>query len=127
MELATDKYTATDNDSGANWAEASSLIVTDGDLGTPGAVNDFVLSVSEANILGFATYPNPITNKEFTISSSNSSVKNIIIFNVLGKKVLSTSFSGAKSTIDVSAINSGIYILKVTEEGKTATKKLVIR
>ena len=127
MELATDKYTATDNDSGANWAEASSLIVTDGDLGTPGAVNDFVLSVSEANILGFATYPNPITNKEFTISSSNSSVKNIIIFNVLGKKVLSTSFSGAKSTIDVSVINSGIYILKVTEEGKTATKKLVIR
>lgn len=127
MELATDKYTATDNDTGSNWAEATSAIVTDGDLGTPGSVNDFVLSLSRVNILGFTTYPNPITNKEFTISSSNSSMKSIVIFNVLGKKVLTTSFSGTKSTIDVSAINSGIYILKVTENGKTATKKLVIR
>ena len=92
-----------------------------------GTYTNATASVKNNSILGFATYPNPITNKEFTISSSNSSVKNIVIFNVLGKKVLSTSFSGAKSTIDVSAINSGIYILKVTEEGKTATKKLVIR
>ena len=50
-----------------------------------------------------------------------------MIFNVLGKQVLNTRFSGSKSTIDVSTINAGIYILKVTEEGKTATKKLVIR
>ncbi|WP_104808332.1 T9SS type A sorting domain-containing protein [Polaribacter filamentus] len=49
------------------------------------------------------------------------------MFNVLGKKVLSSSFSGVKSTIDVSAISAGIYILKVTEAGKTASKKLVIR
>ena len=92
-----------------------------------GTYTNGTASVKNNSIEGFATYPNPITNKKFTISSSNSSVKNIAIFNVLGKKVLTTSFSGAKSTIDVSAINSGIYILKVTEEGKTATKKLVIR
>lgn len=127
MELATNKYTAIDNDSGANWAEATAEINTGGDLGTPGTANSFVLKVERNAIEGFATYPNPITNNEFTISSSNSSVKEIVIFNVLGKKVLTTSFSGAKSTIDVSTINSGVYILKVTEEGKTATKKLVIR
>lgn len=38
-----------------------------------------------------------------------------------------TSFSGLNKNLDVSAINSGVYILKVTEAGKTATKKLVIR
>lgn len=92
-----------------------------------GTYTNATASVKNNSIEGFTTYPNPITNKEFTISSSNSSVKDIVIFNVLGKKVFTTSFSGAKSTIDVSAINSGIYILKVTEEGKTATKKLVIR
>ncbi|WP_435414263.1 T9SS type A sorting domain-containing protein [Polaribacter aestuariivivens] len=127
MELATNKYSATDNDTGANWAEATSEIVSDGDLGTPGAANDFVLSVDRNDILGFATYPNPITNNEFTITSNNSSKKEIVLFNVLGKKVLSTSFTGTKSTVDVSTINSGIYILKVTEKGKTATKKVVIR
>ena len=92
-----------------------------------GTYTNATASVKNNSILGFSTYPNPITNKEFTVSSSNSSVKDIVIFNVLGEKVLTTSFSGVKSTIDVSVINSGIYILKVTEEGKTATKKLVIR
>jgi hypothetical protein len=90
-------------------------------------VNNTAASVKDNAIEGFATYPNPITNSTFTITSKSSSKKTITIFNVLGKKVLSSSFSGVKSTIDVSAISAGIYILKVTEEGKTATKKLVIR
>ena len=84
-------------------------------------------SLERNGILGFATYPNPITNKEFTVSSNSNAKKTINIFNVLGKRVLTTGFSGTKYLVDVSAINSGIYILKVTEDGKTATKKLVIR
>ena len=84
-------------------------------------------SLKNNAIEGFATYPNPVTNKEFTISSRSTSVKEVAIFNLLGKQVLSSSFSGTKSDINVSAINAGIYILKVTESGKTATKKLVIR
>ncbi|WP_159949199.1 lamin tail domain-containing protein [Polaribacter septentrionalilitoris] len=127
MELATNKYSASDNDNGANWAEATSEIVSGGDLGTPGKANDFVLSLDRNSILGFATYPNPITSKSFTISSSSSDLKEISIFNVIGKKVFATSFSGVKKDIDVSSINAGVYILKVTEAGKTATKKLVIR
>jgi hypothetical protein len=84
-------------------------------------------SVKNNSIEGFATYPNPITDNRFTISSNSNGKKELVIFNVLGKKVLSSSFSGVKSTIDVSAISAGIYILKVTEAGKTASKKLVIR
>jgi hypothetical protein len=86
-----------------------------------------VLSVLRNQIKGFATYPNPVTNKEFTISSRSTSVKEVAIFNVIGKKVLATNFSGTNATIDVSAISAGIYILKVMEAGKIATKKLVIR
>jgi len=84
-------------------------------------------SLKNNAIEGFATYPNPITNNTFTITSNSSSKKEFAIFNVLGKQVLSSSFSGVKSNIDVSTISTGIYILKVTEAGKTATKKLVIR
>ena len=84
-------------------------------------------SIKDNTIEGFATYPNPITNSTFTITSNSSSKKTITIFNVLGKKVLSSSFSGVKSNVDVSTISAGIYILKVTEAGKTASKKLVIR
>ena len=89
--------------------------------------NDSTASISNNTIKGFATYPNPITKNSFTITSNSSSKKEVAIFNVIGKKVLATNFSGTNATIDVSAINAGIYILKVMEAGKIATKKLVIR
>ena len=108
------------DDTGTN-AECSSVFPTSSF--TTGAT----ASLKNNAIEGFATYPNPITNNVFTITSNSTSKKQFAIFNLLGKQVLSSSFSGTKSDINVSAINAGIYILKVTESGKTATKKLVIR
>ncbi|WP_397445137.1 T9SS type A sorting domain-containing protein [Polaribacter sp. R77954] len=87
---------------------------------------DTTASIDRNQIEGFATYPNPVTNNQFTITSNSIEIKEISIFNVIGKRVLSTSVVGTKSTIDVSSIASGLYILKVTEGNKTATSKLVI-
>ncbi|TXD54225.1 T9SS type A sorting domain-containing protein [Polaribacter sp. IC063] len=84
-------------------------------------------SLKENTIEGFTTYPNPVTNNIFTIKSNSSETKEVSIFNVLGKRVLSSRFSGIQSNVDVSSISAGLYILKVTEGTKTATSKLVIR
>tara|TARA_B110000503_G_scaffold120499_1_gene183181 strand:- start:2829 stop:3704 length:876 start_codon:yes stop_codon:yes gene_type:complete len=112
-DVSSSEWIVTDSDSG--WDDLGSYTGT----GTA--------SVRDNAIEGFATYPNPITKNTFTITSNSSNRKEFAIFNVLGKKVLSSSFSGVKSDVDVSTISSGVYILKVTENGKTATKKLVIR
>jgi hypothetical protein len=92
-----------------------------------GTYTNATASVKNNTIEGFAIYPNPVNNNTFTITSNSINKKEFAIFNVLGKKVFSSSFSGVKSDVDVSAISSGMYILKVTEDGKTATKKLVIK
>lgn len=83
--------------------------------------------VGEKTIQGFASYPNPVNNGLLTIRSSNSNEKNITIYNVLGKRVFQQKFSGATKQLDVSQISSGIYIMKVLEGDKVATKKLVIK
>jgi len=88
---------------------------------------DTVLSVGNIEIEGFATYPNPVNNGQFTINSNSNEEKEVSIYNVLGKKVFVQNVSGTKSDIDVSLITSGVYILKVTEGNKTATSKLVIK
>ena len=100
---------------------------TFGSIISVGTFTNATASLKNNVIEGFATYPNPITNHTFTLTSASSEEKSVTVFNLLGKKVLETRFSGIKSDINVSAINVGIYILKVTESGKTATKKLVIR
>ena len=87
---------------------------------------DATASVKNNTIKGFATYPNPVTSDNVTITSNSAENKQVAIFNVLGKKVVSTNFTGTKSDINVANLASGIYILKVTEGTKTATSKLII-
>lgn len=43
---------------------------------------------------------------------------------MLGKQVLGTVTN--ENTIDVSTLQAGIYVIKITEAGKTATQKLVV-
>jgi hypothetical protein len=84
-------------------------------------------SVEKNNIEGFTTYPNPVNNGRLTIITSSASEKEVTIFNVLGKRVYSQKFTGTNKQLDVSQIKSGIYIMKVIEDEKVATKKLVIK
>ena len=87
---------------------------------------DGTSSTTNNTIKGFSAYPNPVKNAQLTVSTSSTDLKNVTIFNVLGRKVFSQNFSSMNKTMDVSGIASGVYILKVTEGNSTSTKKLII-
>ena len=76
-------------------------------------------------IEGLNLYPNPVSNGKVYISSRNDLDKEIIIFDVLGKKVLQTLISSKE--LNIANLNSGVYIIKINEGGATATRKLIIR
>lgn len=92
-----------------------------------GTYKNTTASVKNNQIEGFATYPNPVTNNSFTITSNSTDKKEVKIFNILGKNVFTASFSNTKSTLNIPTISAGLYILKVTEGTKRATSKLVIK
>ena len=83
------------------------------------------LSVNQNSIAGLKVYPNPVVNGTLFIDTDANAVKNISVFDVLGKQVLNTTTSN--NSISVSSLNNGIYIVKITEEGKTVSRKLVIK
>lgn len=72
-------------------------------------------------------YPNPVTNGKIYITSKNASVKEIVIYDVLGKRVLQTNLSVNSKEVNVSALNPGVYIIKITEGEATATRKLIVK
>lgn len=82
-------------------------------------------SIKDNNIAGLTMFPNPLTGNVLNITSNSDADKTVAIFDVLGKQVVNTKVSNG--TVNVSALTSGVYIVKVTEEGKTATKKLVVK
>ena len=81
------------------------------------------LSIQQNSISGLKVYPNPAKNNLF-ISSDSNEIKQVEIYNVLGKVVLNTKVTNAP--INISTVSAGVYVVKITEAGKTATRKLVI-
>lgn len=81
--------------------------------------------VTENNIAGLKMFPNPLTGNVLNITSDANASKAVAIYDVLGKQVVNTIT--ANGTVNVSGLTAGIYIVKITEEGKTATRKLVVK
>jgi hypothetical protein len=84
--------------------------------------NDLQFKYYEENL---KMYPNPLSGNVLNIVTDANATKSVTIYNILGKEVLSANT--AETAINVAGLTSGVYIVKITEEGKTATRKLVIK
>lgn len=125
MELSTTALDAVSNDNGANWGEATTAF-GDGDLGTPGAANDFTLSNNQFDVNTFKIYPNPNNTGVLTILGNSNATLNINVYDVLGQRVLSQEIM-SNNTLDVSKLKSGVYLVNIAQDNRTVTKKLVIK
>ena len=86
---------------------------------------NFTLGTTQNQISGLKVYPNPVANGTLFIETAANGEKTVAIFDVLGKQVLNTTT--ADNAINVNGLNAGVYVVRITEEGKTATTKLVIK
>ena len=72
----------------------------------------------------FSVFPNPTSNGFVNIKTANNQPVAVVAYDVLGKQVLNTKLT--TSRLNVSNLKAGVYILKLTQNGATTTKKLVI-
>ena len=77
----------------------------------------------QSDAIGF--YPNPVSNGKIYITSKTTLDKEIVIFDILGKKVLQTVITTKE--LSISNIPSGVYIIKISEGDVTSTRKLIIK
>ncbi len=73
-----------------------------------------------------SAYPNP-TKGILKLDAGTSLIKEASVFDLLGRQVHSTKFSGLNNvTLDIHSLQTGTYILKVTSDsGKTETTKII--
>ena len=87
---------------------------------------NFTLSSSSFdNINGLTMYPNPVSGNTLYLTSSANAAMSVQIFDLLGKEVLKATV--VNNAVSVAKLTAGVYVVKITEEGKTATRKLVIK
>jgi hypothetical protein len=86
---------------------------------------DCVLGVEESLIQQISVIPNPFDDMLFIESDPSILIESIHIYSVLGELILSKTDNF--NQIDVSALRSGVYFLKVSTSNGKLTKKLVKR
>lgn len=83
------------------------------------------LGVETNEIDGFAIFPNPVKDGRVFIISTSNALKDVRIFDVSGKQVISLSTESRE--INVSGLQNGTYVIRVEQEGKTSVQKLIIQ
>lgn len=87
---------------------------------------DYLLSVNEINSLStLSMYPNPVLGNQVTIQTQGNGTISVSVFDVLGKNVLNKEISN--NTLNVSSLKSGIYLVRISQNGFNTTKKLVVK
>ncbi len=76
------------------------------------------------DIDGFSMYPNPVTTGKVYISTAANAPKEILIYDVFGTLLLKTKILGKE--LNLSDLDAGVYVLRVFEKDKVATRKLII-
>lgn len=83
------------------------------------------LGISDIDLLNLRIYPNPVDGNTVTILSSVSGDKFVEVFDINGRKVISTTIFN--DDLDVSNLVSGFYTTRVTIAGKTSVSKLIVK
>jgi hypothetical protein len=81
-----------------------------------------VLATEEFENISFTIYPNP-TSETLYIQNLAAPIDSYAILDVTGKIILQGKL--ANETINVSGLQSGIYFLEISSEGKQVVKKFV--
>jgi Secretion system C-terminal sorting domain len=106
-------------------AETGALEIDELRIGTTWAdVTSPVLSIKQNTIAGLNVYPNPVKDGNLYITSNSSNAKTIEVYDILGKQVLEAKTSN--NAVNVSNLKGGAYIVRITEDGNTDTRKLII-
>src|SRR5690606_16783476 len=86
---------------------------------TSRSLSDVTLGVASFERNKFSVYPNPTSLGYVNITSNNADDMSVKVFDVLGKQVLNQTVSNNR--LNVSSLNSGVYIIKISQNNATIT------
>lgn len=81
------------------------------------------LGVNDIAVNKIEYYPNPV--KDILNIASKKEISNVVIFDLSGKKVHTQSINNKQAQINISHLNSGIYIVKAELNGETKSFKII--
>ena len=82
-------------------------------------------NLQNGEIAGFKLYPNPVLADVVYVTTEKNNLKEIKIYDVFGELVLTDRLS--TKAMNISRLSPGVYVVQVTENDKSITRKLVVK
>lgn len=82
------------------------------------------LSMDDNELKKLQVYPNPTVNN-WTLKTPNAPIMSVVIFNILGKNVMTLMPNSKEVIIDGTFFNSGVYFAQISSENSVKTIKLI--
>ena len=83
------------------------------------------LSTLENNYTTLNLYPNPVQDQITINNTSNSTITQVEIYNLLGARIDEITVNNHKAVIDVSTLTTGTYFFKIYADSGVITKKII--
>lgn len=77
------------------------------------------------DISAFKLYPNPVYDDLVYMIGQEKDPKDIVVYDVFGEVVLTERISG--NALNISKLVPGVYVVRVTQQKKAFTRKLVVK
>ena len=88
------------------------------------ALSPYSNTTETSGKLEFEIFPTPLRNGRLEIKSESDLIKKIEIYNVLGEKVYETSTY--LKVLELFNLQTGIYMLRLTQGDRSGIKRLVV-
>lgn len=102
--------------------EDYTVVISNGTQSVMSDENDNTITSATSPSFDFSIFPNPVTRGQLSINVSGEAAENYTIYNMLGQSVMQGTFS---STLDVSRLKAGVYIIEVAIGNETHNKRFV--
>jgi len=87
---------------------------------------DAISSLSELTEQGISIYPNPVDDLLY-IQQEQTSALFTTVYNLEGKRLMQKDFSKSINTLDLSALTSGVYFVKINREDRVFNVRVVVK
>ena len=84
---------------------------------------DNLMSTDSQEFAAISHYPNPV--KDILNITNGNEMQSAIVSNMLGQEVMSKDINSSNTTIDLSGLGKGVYLIKLSSGGKTKTLKII--
>ncbi|PZR02637.1 MAG: hypothetical protein DI539_27410, partial [Flavobacterium psychrophilum] len=87
-----------------------------------------VAGINDNNISLFNAYPNPASDYvNLKLSNTDGDGFEVTVIDMLGKTVFKNSYTANEASLNIASLNTGIYFVSITANGKHQVKKLVVK